>query len=212
MHTVPYTYCLTHIPSQRKYYGVRYKNGCHPSDLWNKYFSSSKEILKLIREDGIGSFEVEIRRTFENKKQALQWEMNVLRRLKVRTNEKWINKSYVDPLLNRIDTSGSNNPFYGKKHSEESKEKMRAKAIGRKGHTFTLEQRQMLSDMKRGKPFSGYGGNDPEVILRRAEINKSRKHKRTSEQRMRMKQAAIGRKWKLCPTTGKRIFYKVDVY
>ena len=36
--TIPFTYYLYHKPTGKKYYGVRFKKGCHPDDLWNKYF------------------------------------------------------------------------------------------------------------------------------------------------------------------------------
>ena len=46
------------------------------------------------------------------------------------------------------DNSGSNNPMYGKKHSEETRQKIREKALGRK---FTAEQRKKFSDASKTK-------------------------------------------------------------
>jgi len=42
MNTIPYTYKLIFKPTGQYYYGVRYAKGCQPSDLWDKYFTSSK--------------------------------------------------------------------------------------------------------------------------------------------------------------------------
>lgn len=91
--TVPFTYCLTHKPSGKRYYGVRWRKGCHPSDLWTKYFSSSKVIARMLYEDGIDSFDATVRRTFKTPAAARVWEEKVLRRLKVHKNEQWLNRN-----------------------------------------------------------------------------------------------------------------------
>lgn len=90
--TIPYTYCLTFKPTGQKYYGVRYKNGCKPEDLFQTYFSSSKEIKRLIHLHGVTSFKYEIRKVFKSKDLAKTWEYRVLRRLKVASNKFWINR------------------------------------------------------------------------------------------------------------------------
>lgn len=89
---IPYTYCLTFKPTGQKYYGVRYKRGCKPEDLFQTYFTSSKEIKRLITLYGTQSFETEIRKTFDCAQKARRWEYKVLRRLKVQKNSKWINR------------------------------------------------------------------------------------------------------------------------
>lgn len=78
---LPYTYKITHIPSGKWYYGVRFARGCHPSDLWVKYFTSSNIIKQLIRQDGKGSFKSEVRKIFNTKEQAISYEHRVLRRI-----------------------------------------------------------------------------------------------------------------------------------
>ena len=88
---VPYTYHLYHKPTQTHYYGSRYAQGCHPNDLWTKYFSSSKLIKQLREQYGDDSFTVKIRRTFDTAQKALEWEQNVLRRLKVLRRDDWLN-------------------------------------------------------------------------------------------------------------------------
>ena len=92
--TIPYTYLITHIPTNKKYYGVRYAKGCHPNDLGTKYFSSSKDLLLMINRESIESFKFEVRKTFLSKQKACEWESKVLRRLKVHLNENWINKAH----------------------------------------------------------------------------------------------------------------------
>lgn len=63
--TIPaYVYYIRHIPTGKYYYGSRYnhiKSGMIPEDdLWVKYFSSSREVKKLIQETGTDSFETVI--------------------------------------------------------------------------------------------------------------------------------------------------------
>lgn len=46
---------------------------------------------KLIEEYGVSSFETEIRKTFQTKDEAINWEERVLCKLKVRKNASWVN-------------------------------------------------------------------------------------------------------------------------
>lgn len=223
--TTPFTYCITHIPSGKRYYGVRYKDGCHPSDLWNKYFTSSKIIRKMINEDGLASFDVEIRKIFTSKDAACKWETTVLRRMRVTESENWINQSYGTPpkLISHSETSkkkisqslkdgydsghikpsmgmrgkkqrpgfakGASNPFFGRTHSAESLQKMRENRKSTKGYRLSEETKKKISDVKKGKPFTGYGGNDPEVRERARQTMIGMK--RSPESRERMRQARL---------------------
>lgn len=87
----PYTYRIHHIPTNKSYYGVQWRQGCQPEDLWTKYFTSSTIVSKLISEFGKESFNFEIRKVFNTAESAINWEERVLRRLKVNTNPKWLN-------------------------------------------------------------------------------------------------------------------------
>lgn len=87
---IPYTYVIT-APNGQRYYGVRYAKNCHPSDLWVTYFTSSKHVKKLILENNINDFKFEIRKIFTNTEDALNWEERVLTKLKVKSNQNWIN-------------------------------------------------------------------------------------------------------------------------
>lgn len=88
---IPYTYRITHLPSGKHYYGARYAKDCHPSDLWVKYFTSSKTVKKLIEQDGEDAFFVEVRKVFNDVESCVDWERKVLVRLKVTTNNHWLN-------------------------------------------------------------------------------------------------------------------------
>ena len=79
--TVPFTYRIIHKQSGRWYYGVKYSKGCSPSDLWNTYFTSSKSVELLINEYGVDSFNIEIRKIFNDINSARKWEFKVLKKV-----------------------------------------------------------------------------------------------------------------------------------
>jgi hypothetical protein len=93
METIPYTYKLIFKPTGQYYYGVRYAKNCNPNDLWDKYFTSSKHIHKLIKEYGLNSFIIKITKTFTNKVDAIDYEYSILNRVKANKNCKFINKT-----------------------------------------------------------------------------------------------------------------------
>jgi hypothetical protein len=99
METIPYTYKLIFKPTGQYYYGVRYAKGCHPNDLWNKYFTSSKHVHKLIKDYGLNSFLVKITKTFSSKIEAIEHEHSILNRVKADKNGKFINKTNSKALF-----------------------------------------------------------------------------------------------------------------
>ena len=177
MKTIPYTYLVKHKPSNCVYYGVRYAKNCHPDDFFIKYFTSSTTIKKLIDQDGIDSFEYEIRRTFTDASKARDWEVKVLRRMNV---------LYHDLFLNQAINRGiwKNNDWWkGKTRSPRTPEhtaklvatfKARGRGIGNKSNTgrpspkevnakisktlmgriISEETRRKMSDSHKGKPKS----------------------------------------------------------
>ena len=96
---VPYTYLIKHKLTGRVYYGSRYAKGCHPDDLWKKYFTSSKDIKFYIKKYGRSSFEYEVRKTFTNILKCQEWEYKVLKRLNAVSRDNFINKSNGDGLI-----------------------------------------------------------------------------------------------------------------
>jgi hypothetical protein len=92
--TIPYTYLIKCIPTGEVYYGVRYARGCNPSELWKTYFTSSKHVATRIQLFGKESFLHEIRKVFETGNKARLWEDQVLRKMSVIDDPKWLNKNY----------------------------------------------------------------------------------------------------------------------
>lgn len=126
IYTTPYTYLVKHKPTGRVYYGVRFARGCHPTDLWESYFTSSKYVQELIEQDGPESFECEIRRTFKRRRDARNWEAKVLKRLRVVDKDHWLNKSDVESIYYEI------HPQLGKPLTEERKANISKAKKGKK--------------------------------------------------------------------------------
>ena len=127
----PYTYLIGWPEHNTWYYGVRYANGCNPSDLWNPYTTSSDHVANFVAEHGDPPVR-QIRHTFETAIHARIWEERVLKRMKVVGSDKWLNKhDSMAPPINlfgnlamrrpenrekaRLNNAGKGNPMYGKK-------------------------------------------------------------------------------------------------
>lgn len=133
----PYAYHLYHTPTEKHYYGIRYSKNCSPSDLWNTYFSSSKIVHSLIKEYGKDSFVVTVRKVFDNIDKAILWETKFLTKINAKDNDKWLNqhnggKTFIGPYIHNDKTKETiSSKITGMKRSEETKEKMRLKALER---------------------------------------------------------------------------------
>lgn len=88
----PYTYLIGWPELNTWYYGVRYANGCDPSDLWNPYTTSSEHVAAFVVEHGDPSIK-QIRQTFDSVTKARIWEERVLKRMHVVKDEKWLNRN-----------------------------------------------------------------------------------------------------------------------
>lgn len=116
--TTPYTYLIGWPNLNTWYYGVRWRPNCHPSDLWTKYFTSSKYVKTFREKHGEPSV-VQIRRIFSAPDKARAWEHRVLARIKADVNPLFLNKT-----INNVPT------MLGRKHSDETKQKIRESNIG----------------------------------------------------------------------------------
>jgi len=90
---IPYTYLIGWTVLDKWYYGVRYRKGCHPSDLWAKYFTSSP-IVEAYRVKFGEPDVIQVRRIFNNTQLARYWEDKVHHRMNVVKSSKWLNLCY----------------------------------------------------------------------------------------------------------------------
>lgn len=124
MKTIPFTYLIGWNAHNKFYYGVRYAKGTGPDSLWKTYFTSSKSV-KTFREHYGEPDVIQVRKQFTDKEDAKNWELRVLTRLGVPKNKKYLNLTRsLKPDSTPKD--GVRNGFFGKKHTEETRAKMRA--------------------------------------------------------------------------------------
>jgi hypothetical protein len=96
----PYTYRISWSKTGMNYYGVRYAKGCHPSDLFVTYFTSSDYVADYIKEHGLPDI-IEVRKTFtgeDRRKKAILHEQQTLKRLKVVGRQDYLNKHDIKAI------------------------------------------------------------------------------------------------------------------
>jgi hypothetical protein len=87
-----YCYLIGWTKFQKYYYGARWSKNSSPSDLWKTYFTSSKSVKKFVEDNGNPDL-IQIRKIFTDRLKVQKWEKKVLKKLKVVTNNKWLNKA-----------------------------------------------------------------------------------------------------------------------
>ena len=130
----PYTYCITFIPTQQKYIGVRWGNKMPAADdFWHIYFTTSAPVKALIDQQGREAFRIDWIRTHETKEEAQAAETKLLRENDVVHNAMFLNQAigvYTDNT--------------GRKHTPEAKEKIRAHNLTRKATPETKEKLSLM--------------------------------------------------------------------
>jgi hypothetical protein len=174
-----YTYLLHHIPTDTFYYGVRWAKGYDSSEFWIKYFTSSLTVIPLYRTlFGDESFEFEIRKIFDDKQSAIEWENKVLRRMKVLEHpEKWLNRTNNKAISDEVAFrwTGKTNPkspelilkfcgvrngMFGKHHSIDSLLKISLAGMGNSyklGVKESIVTRNRKSKARSGKRLINNG-------------------------------------------------------
>lgn len=110
------------LPNQQKYYiGVRSCEGLIRDD---KYMGSSKYLTEDIIKEGENNFNKIILKRFETREDAMQYEIDMHNKFEVAGNPLFFNK-VKQTVINFTPGVGENNYFYGKKHTLESRQKMR---------------------------------------------------------------------------------------
>lgn len=170
----PFTYFIAWYKNdkiEKCYYGVKHGKGCHPKMLWVNYFTSSKLVKSLRKEQGEPNI-IYIHRVFDNTKDARDFEQNTLTILNNKYN--FTDKNYIGKWLNR--SVGAGRPdntgavrseeqirnhsilMSGRKLSEEHIEKIRKSNTGKKR---TEEHKIKYSSSKKGakNPMKGLCGS-----------------------------------------------------
>lgn len=146
----PYTYLIGWTYHNKWYYGCQYGKTANPSNLWTKYFTSSKEVKKFVECYGQPDI-VKIRKIFSSGESCRIWEHKVLKKLKVVTDDKWLNKTdnvSIDYQKGIEGAKKAADKIRGKKQSEEHLHKRRQALMG---HTVSSETRKKISESRKDK-------------------------------------------------------------
>lgn len=185
----PYTYLIGWTKSNKYYYGVRYAQGCHPNDLWNSYFTSSKHVQRYYEKHGEPDI-IQIRKTFDNPNKARLWEHKVLLRINAKDHKDFLNHSnnFAPEVVefDRIDnlglfsrkgkgSRGTYEEMYGEKKSEELKKNKREQL---KGNTFGKNRKTTDKSRKRYSDAAKKKHNDLEYKKKHSESVKKSWEKR----------------------------------
>jgi hypothetical protein len=90
--STPYTYFLQWTNTNMNYYGCQYGKRCDPSNLWTKYKTSSEYVQRYCLDNGDPDI-IEVRKTFTTKEETLKHEHKVLRRIKAKDRQDFLNET-----------------------------------------------------------------------------------------------------------------------
>jgi hypothetical protein len=175
----PYTYLIGWPERNLWYYGVRFAKRCDPLDLWSRYFTSSIHVHKQ-RELGEPSV-IQVRRVFETSEAARSWELRVLRRMRVKGDPRFLNRSEIaarpaEKHPSHVEAIAAK--LRGQKRSPEQRAKM-----GRNGATWKLseETKRRQSLAKKGVPKPpGFGAKVSKLMTGRKQSEQTRLKRKAS--------------------------------
>jgi len=211
---IPYTYLVGWSNLGEYYYGVRYAKGCHPNDLWSKYFTSSQNVKNYREQYGEPDI-IQIRRTFTNANDAIAWEAKVLQRMKLHLHENFLNLCVypaVSPEVMKKRTSWNKGKTGLYTASEETKRKIGEAHKGKPKPATS----KALKGNKNTSGWKWYHNGEKSILIRPNEqpplgyikgrldtLHGKTKGKTYSEEtKRRMSEAAIARsKQRLCCIT-----------
>ena len=111
-----YTYLIGWSTLNKYYYGVRTAKNCNPKELFVSYFTSSKYVKKFIKQFGNPDI-IQIRKTFNDKLKALEWEEKVINRLNMVFRDDFLNCGNGGKLFNSIGRTTVINKKTGEQYS-----------------------------------------------------------------------------------------------
>lgn len=220
----PYTYLIKFNIDDKilMYYGVRYGNvrlNLKPSeDLFNKYFTSSKDVNLLLSKD-ILPFEIIIHKTFNNVQNACQFEVDFLTKINAMHHDMFLN--HTNSFKNDLAYSNKNRILSDEtKHkisiasskwqsSDEYKDSRRLQSIERwKDPVFKQymkERNQAFLDSDKGKSFIKDHLN--QIWIGREHSDKTKlkmsESAKNALKNVDMKERALNRKRYTCPICNK---------
>ena len=142
-----YIYKTTNIVNGKIYIGQK-----HSDHLLTGYFGSGYKLLEAVKEFGKGSFSVEIIEEIDSADKMDEREIYWIEHFNSRDPDIGYNIARGGSVCRSL--VGEKNPFYGKKHTEETRAILREKWVGRSGREHTEEEKKKIGDAHRGKVLS----------------------------------------------------------
>ena len=175
----------------KKYYLGKHKGS--PDDSYTHSSTVWEDFTKSTIPDGVRRRIL----AYGTDEEMTKLEYDLLLNRKQKCWDRYYNVSAGWPLL--FDNSGTNNPFYGRKHSEETRKKLSEAVKGTNnpnyGKKFSEEHRKNLSEAQTGRKHS------EETRKKLSEAAKGRKH--SEETKKKISKARKGKK--LSEETRKRM-------
>ena len=157
-----YVYKITNIVNDNIYVGVH-----KTKDLDDGYFGSGKILNRAIQKHGKDNFKKDIISLFDTYKEALEYEKNIVNEEFVARKDTYNIKlgglggfDYINSTKEVAEKRsktmlGSNNHFYGKHHTDETRKTLSEKSsVQWKGVPKTEEHKQKIAASNTGKKFS----------------------------------------------------------
>ena len=154
----PYTYLIRWTKLGISYYGVRYAQDCNPSDLWNPYKTSSQHVAEFIAEHGDPDI-IQVRKIFTETPVAQNWEHRVLKRMKVVSSDKWLNRTDNKSITPQY---GEDHPHYGKK--------------GEAHHCYGIKKSTEFVEQQRQNWITNNPMTNPDTIAKKVAKTSGDKH------------------------------------
>lgn len=141
---LPYCYLIGWSKLNVWYYGSEYGTRTkisNPYNLWRTYHTSSTNVSNFVQQHGDPDV-IQVRKIFTDAQSAIDWEYKVLRRLRVRHRDLWLNVNdgkapigtpWTDARREQHSArmTGSNNPNSGKSTPDHVKHKISQAHLGR---------------------------------------------------------------------------------
>lgn len=140
-----YTYLLGWKSLNKFYYGARYSKYAKKEDLGTTYFSSSKYVKYFIEEHGQPDI-IQIRKICKSKSDTLKWESTVLRRMKVVSDDRFLNR--WDNNMMPINTEGPF-PFQFEKFRKKAEKEWLRKYGGKGSASDEIKEKVFTTNNKR---------------------------------------------------------------
>ncbi|NFO41112.1 hypothetical protein FDB42_13610 [Clostridium botulinum] len=178
-----FIYITTNMINGKRYIGQRrfYKN-------WEEYLGSGKLIIRAINKYGKENFERDVVAIAYSKEELDKLEIDFIKNYDATKSNNFYNIAsggWTNNFIGKPDdemndfkrrmsemNKGKNSFWYGKHHTEETKEKIRSKKLG--SHIHTEEFKKYLSDINSGEKHPQYGKHKNKDTIYKISKSKSK--------------------------------------